>query len=121
MAGCKTWMIADCYWPAITTPGEYVSHESICVLNIGDEDAVIKLTLYYEDREPIEGFVSHCDAKRTHHIRMDKITDADGNHIPQGVPYAAFVESNVEIIAQYSRIDTTQVNMSFATTMGIAI
>ena len=31
--------IPDCYYPEITTPGHYVSHEAICVLNTGSQDA----------------------------------------------------------------------------------
>ena len=43
--GKKTWMIPDCYWPEITTDGHYVSHEAICVMNTGDEDALIRLDM----------------------------------------------------------------------------
>ena len=115
--GKTTWLVADCYWPEITTPGHYVSHEAICVLNTTDADAALAITLYFEDREPMTGFVAACGARRTHHVRMDKLVDAEGNHVPMGVPYAALVESNVPVICQYSRIDTTQVNETFGTTM----
>ena len=76
MNGSCEWFIPDCYWPEITTPGLYVSHEAICVLNSCAEDANIELTLYFEDAEPIEGFTAKCPARRTHHIRLDKLTDA---------------------------------------------
>ena len=52
---------------------------------------------------------------------MDKLLTAAGEHIPMGAPYAALVESNVPIVAQYSRIDTTQVNETLATTMAFPI
>jgi len=119
--GKKTWMIPDCYWPEITTDGHYVSHEAICVMNTGDEDAVISITLLYEDRDPVCGLTAKCGAQRTHHIRMDKLVDEKGQHIAMGVPYAALVESNVPIVAQYSRIDTTQVNETLATTMAFPL
>jgi len=115
--GKTAWLVADCYWPEITTPGHYVSHEAICVLNTTDVDAELKITLYFEDREPMCGFTAKCAARRTHHVRMDKLTDAEGNHVPMGVPYAALVESNTPVVCQYSRIDTTQVNETFGTTM----
>ena len=60
MNGSCEWFIPDCYWPEITTPGHYVSHEAICVLNTCAEDADIELTLYFEDAEPIEGFTAKC-------------------------------------------------------------
>lgn len=115
--GKTEWLIPDCYWPEITTGGHYVSHEAICVLNTSDEDAVIDLTLYFEDREPITGFQAKCGARRTHHIRLDKIVDANGQHIPIGTPYALLAVSNVPIVSQYSRLDTTQVNESLMTTI----
>ena len=119
--GKNTWLIPDCYWPEITTDGHYVSHEAICVMNTGDEEAVIRITLLYEDRDPVTGLVAKCGAQRTHHIRMDKLVDEKGQHIAMGVPYAALVESNVPIVAQYSRIDTTQVNETLATTMAFPL
>lgn len=115
--GKKTWLVADCYWPEITTPGHYVSHEAICVLNTGDADAHLTVTLYFEDREPMTGFAAVCGARRTHHVRMDQLTDGNGAHVPMGVPYAALVESDVPVVCQYSRIDTTQVNETFGTTI----
>jgi len=119
--GKKTWMVPDCYWPEITTGGHYVSHEAICVMNTGDTDANIHITLLFEDREPMTEFYASCGARRTHHIRMDKLLDKNGKHVPLGVPYAAVVESDQPIIAQYSRIDTTQVNETLATTMAFPL
>ena len=115
--GSKTWFVPDCYWPEITTEGHYVSHEAICMLNTQAQDAHIRLTLYFEDRDPIEGFAAQCPARRTHHVRLDRLTDARGEHIPMGVPYAVMVQSDVPVIVQYSRLDTTQVNESLMTTM----
>lgn len=113
----KKWYVPDCYWPEVTTPGHYVSHEAICVLNPGEEDAQIHLTLYFEDREPMQGFYAICGARRTHHIRMDKLLDGRGNPVPMGVPYAVMVESTQPLIVQYSRLDTTQPNESLTTTI----
>jgi len=115
--GRRFWLIPDCYWPEVTTAGHYVSHESICVLNTGEADAALKFTLYFEDREPMEGYKASCGARRTHHVRMDKLTDGAGSAVPMGVPYAALVESSVPVVVQYSRIDTTQPNETLATTM----
>lgn len=110
--GKKNWFMPDAFW-AVKDNGDYVSHEAVCVLNTTDEDATIEFTLYYEDREPVKGFSAKCPARRTHHIRMDRIVDKDGNHILRGVPYAIYAESNVPIVCQYSRCDTTQSELSF--------
>ena len=91
------------------------------MLNTGDEDAEIRITLYFEDREPMDAFITACPARRTHHIRMDKLKDQNGRAVPIGVPYAALLVSSAPIVAQYSRIDTTQPNETFATTMAYPI
>lgn len=111
------WYVPDCYYPEITTPGHYVSHEAICVLNTGKEDANLDITLYFEDREPMRNFKAICGAERTNHVRLDNLKDGEGNGVPQGVPYAIMVESDVPIIVQYSRLDTTQAEMGLMTTM----
>ena len=116
MYGKNVWLIADGFM-SDTEKGELVSHEAVCVLNLSGETAHIDLTLYFEDCEPMTGFHAECGARRTHHIRMDKLLDEQGNHVPMGKPYAALVVSSVPIVVQYSRIDTTQVNETLATTM----
>ena len=71
--GSKTWFIADGYYSSISNGKLFNSHEAICVLNPGKEDAAISITLYFEDRESMKDFKAVCKAERTNHIRMDKI------------------------------------------------
>lgn len=115
--GKKNWLIADGFLP-VESNGAFNSHESVCILNMGDTDANITLTIYFEDREPMTGFVAFCAARRTNHIRLDKIADSEGNMIPLGVPYAIKVESSQPVLAQHTRMDTTQAEMALMTTMG---
>ena len=89
--GRQEWLIPDMYYPELTASKNYVSHESICVLNTGDADADIFITLYFENSEPVSLRPVKCAARRTHHIRMDKQTDINGDPVPKGVPYAAYV------------------------------
>ena len=114
--GKKTWLIPDCYLDSvskITTP----SHEAICVIITGEKDAEIKLTLFFEDRPATDAFSSFCGARMTHHIRLDKLKDAEGNLIPRDVPYAALIESSVPIVVQYSRLNTSSPTYSLMTTI----
>jgi hypothetical protein len=110
------WFFPDTYLPDIT---DNVSHESICVLNIGDIDATIEITLYFEDREPIGNFFALCPAKRTNHIRFDKIKSKEGVSIPQCTPYSVHILSDVPVMCQYTRVDATRPHYSLMTTMGL--
>ncbi len=118
--GKKTWLIPDCFLNS-KSRNESVSHEAICVINTSDTDAQIALTLYFEDRDKITDFSSFCGAGKTHHIRLDKIRSADGKSIPRDTPYAMLVESNVEIVVQYSRLDTSEVEMALMTTIAYPV
>ncbi len=114
--GSKVWFIPDAYYPKESS-GKFHSHDAVCVLNPQNEDAHIKMTLYFEDSDKKEGLKTVCKAERTYHIRMDKIRFEDGSGVPRGVPYAIMVESDVNIIVQYSRMDTTQAEMALMTTI----
>lgn len=115
MSAKKTWYIPDCFWPEGGTEAPYVSHESICVLNPSGTDAALTIVAYFEDREPLEGFTALCGARRTHHVRLDRLVSAQGQPIPRGVPYAVILRSSIPVWVQYSRCDTTQQNMAFMT------
>ena len=114
--GKKVWYIPDGYLP-LKSNGDFVSHEAICVLNTGKEDAEIALVFYFEDRSTLKGFKASCKAERTNHIRLDKIKDNEGEKLPIGVPYAVKVESNRPIIVQHSRLDTSQKELALMSTI----
>jgi hypothetical protein len=120
LIGKKTWIIPDGFLQPRSS-GDQVSHEAVCVLNVTESNAEIQLTFYFEDREPMETFISECGSNRTHHIRLDKLKDRDGNKVPRNVPYAIKVDSTVPIIVQHSRLDTSQEALALFTTMGYPI
>ncbi len=118
--GKKTWLIADCYLHSVSL-NDQPSHEAVCVLNTTDRDAEIKLTLYFEDRETMDCFGASCGAKKTHHIRLDRIVGKNGETIPRDVPYAMLVESSEPVVVQYSRLDTSAVEMALMTTIAYPV
>ncbi len=120
MIGKNTWLIPDGYMNP-TQNGDFVSHEAICALNVGEQDAHITLTIYFEDREPMTGFTAVCAARRTNHIRLDKLVNAQGEMIPKGVSYAIVCESDQPIIMQHSRMDVSQPEMALMTTIPFGI
>lgn len=116
--GKRTWVIADAYIPPKSS-GSLKSHESICVLNRNQTDAKLVITVYFEDRNPIEGIQQLVPAKRTRHIRTDSL-QLSGESIPVDVPYAIEVNSDIPIVVQYSRLDATQSENALMTTVAYA-
>ena len=116
-AGHRIWYIPDGYLPPTSYAGSLISHEAVCVLNTGSEDAIVRLTIYFEDREPLRELSSRVPAERTVHIRLDKPEQIGNHKIPTGVPYAIRLESDVPVIVQHSRLDATQPALALFTTM----
>ena len=62
---------------------------------------------FYEDREPVGPVDVTLGARRTWHVRLDDPL-LGGVELPRGVPYAYTVESDVPIVVQHSRLDTSR-------------
>jgi hypothetical protein len=118
--GEKVWIIPDGYIPEQSS-GTLTSHESICVLNTAAEAANLELTIFFEDREPIEGILEIVPGRRTRHIRTSSLANQAGTKIPLGVPYAIEVRSDIPVVVQYSRLDSTQAENALMSVMAFPI
>ena len=105
-AGHLRWYVADAFLPADSSHG-VVSHEAACLLNVGPRNAHLRLTFFFEDREPLGPVELELGARRTRHVRLDDAGSLGGLELPRGVPYAYSVESDVPVVLQHSRLDTS--------------
>lgn len=108
MIGKKRWAIAEGYIPE-TSHGpepEMTSHEAVCILNAGEADAGIGITIYYADEEPAGPYEVTVPAERTRHVRFNDLDDPEP--IPEGTPYASVIESDVPVVCQHTRLDSRQ-------------
>ena len=92
-------------------------HESLIVLNTGDEDAQIEIDVFFEDREPEAGLKVDVAARRVRCFRIDKPLGDRGFQIPFG-QYSLRLRSSVPVIAQMGRADVRQEKLAYYTTMG---
>ena len=116
MYGKNVWLIADGFM-SNTKTDKNVSHEAVCVLNLSGEKANVKITVYFEDEEPLTGFSAVCENDRTNHIRLDKIVNDNGQKIPKEKPYALLIESDRPVVCQHTRLDVTAPDMALMTTI----
>ncbi|RKI93598.1 hypothetical protein D7V94_02570 [Parablautia intestinalis] len=112
--------IPDCFWPVVDK-GSYMGHEAISILNMSDHDIAAQMTIYFEDREKLEGFRLSVPAERTIHFHTCDLKNGHNIPIPRGVGYAAVIECDEPIVVQYTRVDTTQSELGLATTMAVAV
>jgi hypothetical protein len=104
--GKQRWFVPDAYLPAESSPAA-PSHESSCLLNAGELDAHVRFTFFFEDRDPVGPVELTLPARRTWHVRLDDPAQLGGVELPRDAPYAYTVESDVPIVVQHSRLDTS--------------
>ena len=118
--GHRRWAIAEGYIPS-TSVGpspELLSHETACLLNTGDTDAHVTITVLFADREPAGPYHVTVPARRTRHIRFNDLRDPEP--IPKGRDYSSLIESDVPIVVQHTRLDSRQAENAVMTTLAYA-
>jgi hypothetical protein len=117
--GRRRWAIAEGYIPdGSTGPEEMTSHETLCFLNTGDEDAHVGITLYFEDKEPVGPYRLTVPARRTVHQWINELDDPEP--VRKDTDYAMLIESDVPIVVQHTRIDTRQAENALLSTIAYA-
>lgn len=106
--GRRTWVIPEGYIPGTSTgpEPEMTSHETACVLNAGNRDARIELTIYFSNRDPVGPFHLKVPRQRTRHIRFNDLDDPEP--IPRDTDYASVFSSDQPIVVQHTRLDSRQ-------------
>ncbi len=115
--GKQRWAIAEGYIPGWShgPEPEMTSHESICLLNAGDEEAHVTITVYFTDREPAGPYRIHVPARRTRHIRLNELHDPEA--IPIETPFASLIDSDRPIVVQHTRLDSRQAENALISTI----
>jgi len=117
--GKTVWAIAEGYIPEDSHgPPEMLSHETACLLNAGESDAHVTLTIYFADREPAGPYRVTVPARRTLHLRFNDLRDPE--RIPRGTDYSSVIESDVPIVVQHTRLDSRQSAAALLTTVAYA-
>ena len=115
--GKTRWVIAEGYIPGSGT-GEgrtFESHETACILNAGDRDAHVTITLYFSDREPVGPYRLVVPARRTRHVRFNDLTDPAP--VPRDTDYSSVIDSDVPVVVQHTRLDSRQAENALITTV----
>jgi hypothetical protein len=115
--GRRRWAIPEGYIPsesAFSDPA-LISHEAACILNAGDQDAQITITLYFTDRDPAGPYRTIVPARRTHHLRFNDLKQPEP--VPRDTPYASVIESDVPIVVQHTRLDSRRAELALMTTI----
>jgi hypothetical protein len=115
--GRKLWAIAEGYIPSesVSADRALVSHETACILNAGDRDARVTITIYFADREPAGPYRVVVPARRTYHLRFNDLEHPEP--VPRDTDYSSVFESDVPIVVQHTRLDSRRAEISLMSTI----
>ena len=115
--GATTWAIAEGYIPGAstgTTPA-LISHETVCILNAGERDTEVRITVFFADREPVGPFRFPVKARRTRHIKFNDLKEPAS--IPRDTDFASLIEADAPIVVQHTRLDSRQPALALMSTI----
>jgi hypothetical protein len=115
--GRKRWAIAEGYIPSQSSFSDrtLISHETACILNAGDTEAHVTITIFFANREAVGFYRVTVDPRRTLHLRFNDLSDPQ--EIPRDTDYASVFESDVPIIVQHTRMDTRHAEIALLSTI----
>lgn len=118
--GATRWAIAEGYIPKGSHGPEpqMTSHETVCLLNAGDRDAHVEITIYFSDREPRGPYRVTVPARRTRHIRFNDLDDPEP--VPRDTDFASTIESDEPVVVQHTRLDSRQAENALLSTIAYA-
>ncbi|MFP5371542.1 MAG: sensory rhodopsin transducer [Actinomycetes bacterium] len=114
--GATRWVIAEGWIPPESTgpAPEMTSHETACILNTGDREARVRITVFFADREPAGPYQLTVGARRTLHQRFNELDDPEP--IPLGTDFSSLIESDVPVVVQHTRLDSRQAENALLST-----
>lgn len=114
--GKKYWIIPDCELPP-EGEGVLKGHESVIVVNDTDKPAVIKVKLFFADKECYDNIEWRVEPQKVRCFRMNNPDDMSGFIVPMETQYAMKLSSSQKIVVQYGRLDNRQTNLAYYTTL----
>ena len=112
--GRKRWAIAEGYIPSESSFSDraLISHETACILNAGERDAHVALTVFFANRDPV-AYRLTIPARRTLHLRFNDLTNPE---VPRDTDFSSVFESDAPIIVQHTRLDSRHAEVSLLST-----
>lgn len=114
--GRTHWAIAEGYIPSESsfTDPALASHETACILNAGNRNANVRITIFFADHEPIGPYLVTVGARRTLHLKFNDLNDP--KPVPRDTAYSSVFESDVPIVVQHTRLDSRRAEISLLST-----
>lgn len=83
---------------------EFVSHDKVAILNTNNQDAEIEIFVFYEDESPVSFKEIKVEPQRLKKIRFNDLIDPTAMKLERN--YSCFIQSNINVVIQFSRLNT---------------
>jgi hypothetical protein len=115
--GKTTWVIAGGQIPLFSTgrEPEFTSRDILCVLNTNPKEANIQLTIYHSDKPPTGPYRIKVKDRITCHIYFNDLIDPEPLLLDK--EYAVIIKSDIPVVVQFTRMNTSQANLASTMTM----
>jgi hypothetical protein len=118
--GRTRWAIAEGYIPSESsfTDRALESHETACILNAGDKEAHVDITIFFVDRRPVGPYRVTVPPQRTLHLRFNDL--GDPQPVPRDTDFASVFQSDAPIVVQHTRLDSRRAEIALLSTVAYA-
>lgn len=104
--GRTTWVFSAGFAPSGNTgpEPEFTSRNTVCLLNTGQKQACVHLTVYYDDADPVGPYEVLVEAQRVTHQRINDLIEPEA--VPLDAAYGLVITSDRPVVAQICYVDT---------------
>lgn len=119
--GYKKWVIPGGYIPFRSTgrEPELLSQDKIAILNLNKEPVNVKLTVFYEEEEPVEGYLIEVEGERVRKFRVNDLINPFPVILEKN--YSLVVEASETVVVQYLKMNTGQTNLAMMGSLAFGI
>ncbi|MEU6285806.1 sensory rhodopsin transducer [Streptomyces sp. NPDC047028] len=101
--GHSVWTIPEGFiFLSSTGPKSMISLETACILSTCDEDAHVRITMFFPGRERSGPHHVTVPARRTRNQVLQELADADS--VPVGSDGVSVVVSEIPVVVQHTRL-----------------
>lgn len=89
------------------------------MLNAGEDDAHVEVTVFFEEDEPVGPYRVTVPARRTRHVRFNNLDTPQP--LPRSKNYSSVIRSDVPIVVQHTRLDSRQAENALLSTIAFPV
>ncbi len=119
--GNTIWMIPGGQIPLESTgkEPEFTSRDVLYLLNTNSQEANVNITIYYTNRAPAGPYDVTVKGNSVRNLRFNDLVNPEPIFLD--TEYAVFVQSDLPVVVQFTRMDTRQAALAGVTSIAFPV